>query len=410
MTGKGRPAEKLAWHELEDLRREHGDAFYLLDVPRFEANLTEMREAFCRRYPNSSLAYSYKTNYIPDLCRAADRLGAYAEVVSAMEYDLARRLRVEPSRILFNGPAKSAEDVERALLEGAVVNLDSVDEVDAAVGAARRNDGRRFPVGLRCNVSLGKAESRFGLDEESGELAAAFTRLGACPNLELAGLHCHVSARRQVPDYQERTRSLLDVYRRYAAPGALRFFDIGGGFFGRMGGALRAQFREPVPTYEDYAAGIGPLMAEAFPGGGPELILEPGAAVVADAMAFVVKIQCLKRIGNRALAVTAGSVQNIKPYKSVLNLPLSLIMNPQTARLAGRFDIMGYTCMEDDYLYRGFEGALGPGDFVVLENVGAYTVVFKPPFIRPAPAILRWNGSGDERVVRRRGSLDEVVT
>ena len=48
----------------------------------------------------------------------------------------------------------------------------------------------------------------------------------------------------------------------------------------------------------------------------------------------------------------------------------------------------GYTCIESDYLYKGYKGRLGIGDYVVFENVGSYSVVMKPPFILPDIPIL----------------------
>jgi diaminopimelate decarboxylase len=59
-------------------------------------------------------------------------------------------------------------------------------------------------------------------------------------------------------------------------------------------------------------------------------------------------------------------------------------------------------------LYRGYEGAVRPGDFVVFENVGAYTVVMKPPFIRPAPAILVCDGGDSFAVARRAERFDDL--
>jgi diaminopimelate decarboxylase len=49
-----------------------------------------------------------------------------------------------------------------------------------------------------------------------------------------------------------------------------------------------------------------------------------------------------------------------------------------------------------------------PGDFVVFENVGAYTVVMKPPFIRPAPAILVCDEKGSFEVARRAECWDDL--
>ena len=48
------------------------------------------------------------------------------------------------------------------------------------------------------------------------------------------------------------------------------------------------------------------------------------------------------------------------------------------------------------------------GDFVVFENVGAYTVVMKPPFIRPSPAILAWEGDHSFAVAKRAERLDDI--
>ena len=51
-------------------------------------------------------------------------------------------------------------------------------------------------------------------------------------------------------------------------------------------------------------------------------------------------------------------------------------------------DISGYTCMENDYLYRNFSGTLHVGDYMVFDNVGSYSVVSKPPFILPNVPII----------------------
>ena len=63
--------------------------------------------------------------------------------------------------------------------------------------------------------------------------------------------------------------------------------------------------------------------------------------------------------------------------------------------------------MEHDCLYRDLKEAVRPGDFVVFENVGAYTVVMKPPFIQPAPAILAHEG-GSFAPARRAERCDDV--
>lgn len=129
---------QLSWKTLQNLEQEFGDAFFILDLDKFKRNYQEFLHGFRSIYPHTNLGYSYKTNYIPKLCQTVDSLGGYAEVVSQMEYDLALRIGVSPTRIIFNGPLKSPEDLENAILAGSIVNLDCLEEVEIVAALARR--------------------------------------------------------------------------------------------------------------------------------------------------------------------------------------------------------------------------------------------------------------------------------
>ena len=402
----------LSWDTLRDLERRYGESFFVLDLPAFRKNYHEFLDAFRAIYPRSRIAYSYKTNYIPRLCREVDRLGGYAEVVSGMEYDLALRVGVDPTRIIFNGPYKREDDLERALLAGSIVNLDADYEVAALEGIARRHPHAKLTVGLRCNFVLDDIRSsRFGFDVEDG-LAEVFERLERIDNCVVAGLHCHFSSgQRSIASYAERTRRLLDLSARCFRDRAPRFIDVGGGYFSRMSPELRSQFPCPVPSYQQYAAAVASEVAAAFPDAGPELILEPGAAITTDMMRFVAKVVARKRVGTREIALVAGSIHNIKPTLHDKQLPMRVVR--ASGDLPGQaggvpVDVVGYTCMEHDCLYRDCKEAVRPGDFVVFESVGAYTVVMKPPFIQPAPAILVDEGGGSFTVAKRPERCDDL--
>ena len=399
---------------LEKLAREHGDAYYLIDVDRFRANLHDLVEAFRRIYPTTSLGYSYKTNYLPLLCRLARDAGCYAEVTSKTEYDLALRVGVAPDGILFNGPIKEPREIDQALRGGAILNVDSSDEIEAIESLARRTPSLPMRVGIRCNFALAPGHtSRFGIAADGDEMRRAIERLRGLPRSEV-GLHCHFAAHRDVDSFRTRTQRLCEIARRHFPDGSPAFVDVGGGFFGRMPESLRAQFGTEIPTYTDYADAVAGVMAAAFPdAAGPELILEPGAAVVADAVRFVCRVAVVKRLGAREVVITTGSVQNIKAKPSPIRLPLEVVPDPSgggTAVTSGPIDLTGYTCMEFDVLYPGYEGELRVGDFLVFENVGAYTSVFKPPFIRPAPAMIAWSRrEGAFQLARRREGLDDFL-
>lgn len=381
------------WQGLEKLADEFGDSFYLLDSARFEANCDRFVEAFERHYSRIGLAYSYKTNYLPVLCRAIEARGGYAEVVSAMEYELARKLDIPGSRIIFNGPMKDSERMIEALGGGAIVNLDSPAEVAAVEAASVRFPESTLRVGLRLHLGLeGEEVSRFGMSLDGSDIPGVLARLRALPNCKVRGLHCHLlTRRRSAADYRRIAEKMLRAADDLLAPDELEFIDIGGGFLSSMPESLARQFDFDIPSFEDYGRAVAKPFAERFGTDGPELILEPGIAVTADVLRFAARVVDCKRTGERQCAVLAGSVYNIKPTKSPRELPFEVVSEPGRSSKSGSgasSDIVGYTCMEDDVLARGFSGALAVGDWVVFENVGAYTLVLKPPFIVPAPPVL----------------------
>jgi diaminopimelate decarboxylase len=79
-------------------------AAFIIDQQQFEDNLHLMQTSFLSYYPKVTIGYSYKTNYIPVICKAAHENGCWAEVVSEMEVDMALYPLVDKSNIIYNGP------------------------------------------------------------------------------------------------------------------------------------------------------------------------------------------------------------------------------------------------------------------------------------------------------------------
>ncbi|MCW0212445.1 MAG: hypothetical protein OJJ54_03725 [Pseudonocardia sp.] len=405
---------EFSWDLLRTLDEQYGDSFFYVDVDAFEDNFHHFLDAFRAIYPNTRIGYSYKTNYLPRLCQRVLALGGYAEVVSRMEYDLARRIGVPPARIIFNGPYKTADDLELALLEGATCNLDSAAEIDIVERIAARAPDRPLTVALRCNIDIGTDRvSRFGFDVEAPEFRQALDRLRRVSTCDLAGLHFHASTgHRSVESYSLRTKRMLELAVENFPDSPPRFLNLGGGYFSRMSPALRRQFAGPVPRYEDYAEAVASEVAATYPGGsGPELIVEPGSALTADVMTFVARIVTVKRVRSRSVALASGSIHTIKPTLHGKTMPMTVVGSPDEAvrEEYDGIDVVGYTCMEHDVLFEGYSGRLGPGDYALFDNVGAYTIVMKPPFIRPAPCIITHDRGSDRfEVLRRREQIDDV--
>lgn len=403
----------MEWREAEALTRIHGEGFFVYDEAAFERNFRGLEAAFNRHYAPTRLAYSYKTNYTPDIGRLVDRLGGYAEVVSEMEYGLARAIGVDGSRIVYNGPCKSPASLRRALPEGATVNLDSSRDLEGVLAVARSAAGRTFGVAIRCNFPLdGKLDSRFGFDVEGEEFREAVAALRRAPNVRLAGLHCHFP-NRDLASYAIRAERMIGLAQElFAAPPD--FLNLGGGYYGTLPRELRERCTVSPPSFDDYARVVAGAIAAAFPEPDrrPLLLIEPGTALVADTFEFVTRVLSTKTVRGRRIATVAASIFNISPNTRSVNLPVRVLRRTaveSTGADCAPVDVAGFTCIESDYLTRGLGGPIAAGDFLVYSNVGSYSIVMKPPFILPnAPILKRCQGSGELVVIKQRESYEYI--
>ena len=137
-----------------EFQKEYGSSFFILNVNKLRENYRKIYTAFKSRYDNFIVAYSYKTNYLPYLCKELSRCGAYSEVVSRLEYDLAIKIGIDPTKIIFNGPLKSQEDIHYALNNESKVNLDSIYEIDFVKEYCDRNPHKQIKIGLRVNFDI----------------------------------------------------------------------------------------------------------------------------------------------------------------------------------------------------------------------------------------------------------------
>jgi diaminopimelate decarboxylase len=402
--------------EIKTLASQYGSPFYLVDRAQFESNFEALTAAFESRYRPFVLAYSYKTNYIPYLCRLVNDKGGWAEVVSRMEYDLALKVGSDPARIIFNGPVKRSEDIDMALSGGSLVNLDSEAEIDAVMKYADRHPDKTVCIGLRINIGLSDEAGvshiqnslkigRFGFDP--CDLGTIQTKLAVRNNVRVVSLHGHSSTTdRSVWCFDVIARTLVELAERFFA-NTVKFINIGGGMFGEIAPEHRWC---QVPSFDQYAETVCSVLNGStwVKRQKPALVIEPGVAMVANAVSFVTQVVSVKRIREKTFVTVDGSAFNSKPTFHKLNPPYEVLTDVGIAGSAQTFDVVGSTCMEKDILLGGITAPVPDvGDFIRLDNVGAYTVVMTPPFINPAPAILAQESDGVV-CVRRRQTLVDV--
>jgi diaminopimelate decarboxylase len=407
----------LSHIKIRKIEGQYGSPFYVFDEKAFRKNYDDLVRAFGSKYEKFILAYSYKTNYTPYLCKMVKSMGGFAEVVSRLEYDLALKVGQKPNKIVFNGPVKQYGDIALALKNNSIVNLDSWSEIDLLAEYARKNPNRKIKVGLRINIGMSDKAGlshiqehlktgRFGFDPSDSNMAKVVSRLSRIGSIAVISLHGHTStADRSVWCYRVITGTLCRIAGKFF-PESVEYINIGGGIFGYV--PAKMQWTK-TPSFNDYANAVCKVLKSNkwVKRRKPILMLEPGIAMVANALSFVTKAVSTKEIRGRVFVTVDGSAYNVKPTFHKINQPYKIIRKARGGKRCV-FSVVGSTCMEKDYILTEITDSLpNVGDFIKIDNVGAYTVVLTPPFINPAPAIVVCKGD-KFKLIRSMQTLDDI--
>lgn len=404
--------------DVRDLLREYGSPLFIVSEKRLRSLYRNFISCFTEAGIETVVAYSYKTNYLPAICSIFHQEGAWAEVVSDMEYALARSLGIAPGKIIFNGPYKKRESLETALGEGALVNIDGFAEL-TAVEQIANSLGKPVRIGIRVNFQYGPAPwTKFGFSDENGDTQRALKQIAACPNLRLEMLHNHSGTFVLFSElYSKAADVLINLAHRARELGLQpTMVDFGGGFpstnrlkpyYDVAGGSeMRGDILFP---FAEAIFGRLSRAKESF-GARPTLVLEPGRAIVDSAVQLACTVVAKKDIPRQGKSIILDAGVNLIPtaywYDHKIN---SAVGNADlTDRPLEPVNVYGPLCMQIDILR---ERALLPpvmiGEPVVISNVGAYCQTQSMQFIEPRPATILLGPNGPE-VIRRRETWRDV--
>lgn len=402
---------KYSAQMIERIEQKYGLPCYVFDEQAFCENYLHLKKVFTDVYCNYQIAYSYKTNYAPRICSIVKTMGGYAEVVSDMEYEIARAVGYESPQIVYNGPFKGPK-MEEHLLNGGILNIDNLPEIDRVISFAMEQRCA-FKVGIRVNINIGQTfVSRFGIDADSNDLEEAVNKLNKCIYTKLVGLHCHIGQSRGVEAWQARTTRMLELADRFI-DGVPEYLDLGSGMFGDMVPAMLEQFVVDVPTYEEYVAVTSKIVnahySDVALGKKPILFTEPGTTVDNRYMDLIAEVDSIKKIKNKYMAILNCSIHNLGDVSGSVKLPLEVIEHSLNRDDYTDMDFVGYTCLERDVPYKNYSGKLGKGDYLVFGNVGGYSNVDKPPFILPQCTIIGVNDK-ETYVIKRKETTGDILS
>jgi diaminopimelate decarboxylase len=380
---------------------EHGSPLWLVDLDRVRERLRAFRSAWLAAWPDVEIAYPYRANRLPALLRAVAAEGAGHQVAGEAEYGLARRVAGAPGEaILVDGPAKSPALLERAARDGALVIADSGADVERAAAAGVRR------LGLRVGVpGAGIGVSRFGVPPAE---VPAVIRRAAAVGRAVRVLAAHLVSTGFARPLTEHSRLATTVTIEWPLPTA-RFVataralatlavrvravavDLGGSF-------------PAAPAVRGHARAVaGALGGAGFDG---RLILEPGRAIVGDAVDLACTVRAVKRLADGTRCVIADAGTNL--------VPGALWRWPRIEAAAGGDGagpalVAGPLNLASDVLHPAADlPAVDVGDLLLVRGVGAYQQVVGPGSGEPRPATVALD-HGRWRLAERRATLDDLL-
>lgn len=390
----------------------YGSPLYIFNKQEFENNYKCFFSAMREAYDKYELSYSYKTNYAPYICKLVKKLGGYAEVVSDMEYYVAKKVGYEDNQIIYNGPVKG-ELGNKMLLNGGMFNVDNLDELARIIELANNNRNEQIKIGLRLNVDIGQSfVSRFGIDTANDQIVQAVEMVNKIENLEIQGLHIHVGQSRTLEAWERRVTETLKIIDQYFRDKKLKYIDLGSGMYGEMDDELALQFGNDLPKYNEYAKTIGSVINNYYKDwcfeDKPIFFTEPGTTLINHYIDFVGSVSSIKCIKNNDFVVLDCSKHNLGEISFLKKLPINIIHNNPNQEVIKDGIFVGYTCLEHDKMYSGYNGTIGLGDYVIFGNIGGYSNVNKPPFISPNCAMISVEGENFE-LIKRKETFDDVL-
>ena len=419
----------LVWEgvALESLVKEHGSPLHVVNWRKLEVNARAFMATPSGTSAGCEVYASYKTNPVPKVLKALHDFGFGAEVISAYEYWLARKLGMPHERIIYNGPVKSRASVEDAVKGGVgLLGANHAEELDVFAQVAQAA-GKRPRVAVRVAPPAGWS-AQFGAPMSSGAaLSAVEKALSLSAQLDVVGLHAHRGGMIRSEDALVEFVDAVLAFTEVVADKTGHVFSVLD-FGGSLGSPTvehlsavdlrlnRTLFRDlPAPdtglSIDRYLQVLVTHVEAHFSRKGwarPRLVIEPGRAVTSNAQLLLTSVHTLKNDGDRPYAILDAGINHAESVRSEYH-QLLRVSAPRPNAASHIYSVVGPICTPGDWLYHAQRlEELVPGDVLAIMDSGAYFVPFATSFSYPQPAIVAVAG-GRVTTVRRAETFEDLI-
>lgn len=341
---------------------DNDQPFFVVDV----GDILYKVKVWKLKIPRVEPFYAVKCNGDPAVLELLAGLGLGFDCASKAEIDTIRALGVASSRIIYANPCKTRSFIKHAAAIG--VDLMTFDNELELYKVRELYPAARLVLRLRVDDSGSVCQLglKFGCEvDDAPHLLSVARSLG----LSVVGVSFHVGSNSREPQLFARAiESARRVFDQGLALGfPMTLLDIGGGYPGDQG------FQK---LFDKIAYTINTSLAEHFPEeSGVRVIAEPGRFFVSSAFTLYTTVIAKREAGGRPMYYLNDGVYgsfNCTVFDHAEPVPFALNSSDGPLRLCS---LWGPTCDSMDMVLEdALLPELQPGDWVVFENMGAYTL------------------------------------
>ena len=356
------------------------------NVDELVSQLKPEKPIYCIRKKSIQLATTYFRNKFPGKVLYAVKTNSHPEVLKTIvesgieNFDVASIQEIKDIRAInpnakcsYMHPVKSRESINEAYFKYNIkaFSLDTKDELIKIIEAT--NHAKDLELFIRIAVSNEHAE--IDLSKKFGAIASEATGLLRLTKqyAKKIGLSFHVGSQCMHPiSYAKGIVEVGNIIRKTKI--IPDYINIGGGF--------PAIYPDLVPQslenyFEEIKKGLANLKLEKL----PELLCEPGRAIVAESGSTIVKVNLRKKQklyineGTYGTLFDAGTPNLVYPSRIIKSG--KIISKKLTA-----FNFYGPTCDSMDYMEGPFllPNNIKENDYIELGQLGAYGLTFRTQF------------------------------
>ncbi|MUK94457.1 diaminopimelate decarboxylase [Aliivibrio fischeri] len=353
------------------------------------------------------VCYAVKANSNIGVLNALARLGSGFDIVSQGELERVVAAGGDPTKVVFSGVGKTADEMRRALeLKIKCFNVESEPELER-LNAVAAEMGVIAPISLRINpdvdakthpyISTGLRDNKFGIAFDRAPEVYKFAQ--SLPNLDVQGIDCHIGSQlTDIDPFIDATDRLLALIDDLKAQGVnIRHLDVGGG--------LGVVYRDELPPQpSEYATALLGRLAEHQD---LELIFEPGRAIAANAGILVTKVEFLKHTEHKNFAIIDAAMNDLM-RPALYQAWQDIVPVVPREGDAQNYDLVGPICETGDFLGKDRALVLEANDLLAVRSSGAYGFVMSSNYNTRCRAAEIMVDGGDVHLVRKREELSSL--